>query len=205
MDEIVVADDALGTNDLSLSGADAALFEIDGTELYLKAGASLDFETNPVLDVTVEVADAALAPDPNDTAALAINVSDVNEPPTVALANTTPTVPVDTFTTAPIKVADIVVTDDAVGTNVLSLNGADAALFEIDGTELYLRAGTGLDFETNPVLDVTVEVDVAALPATQDASAALAISVKDAIDPPCVDLSYTTTTFPEDTDTTDRI
>ena len=66
---------------------------IDGTELYLKAGASLDFETNPVLDVTVEVDDAALAPDPNDTAALAINVTDVNEPPTVALANTTTTFP----------------------------------------------------------------------------------------------------------------
>ena len=41
--------------------------------------------------LTVEVDDAALAPDPNDTAALAINVTDVNEPPTVALANTTTT------------------------------------------------------------------------------------------------------------------
>jgi hypothetical protein len=35
-----------------------------------------------------------------------------------------------------------VVTDDALGTNALTLSGADAALFEIDGTELYLRAGT---------------------------------------------------------------
>ena len=150
----------------------------------------LDFETNPVLDVTVEVDDAALAPDPNDTAALAINVTDVNEPPTVALANTTTTFPEDTDTTARIKVADIVVSDDALGTNVLSLSGADSALFEIDGTELYLKAGASLDFETNPVLDVTVEVDDAALPATPEDSAALAINVTDANEPPTVSLQY---------------
>ena len=40
------------------------------------------------------------------------------------------------------------VTDDALGTNVLSLNGADASLFEIDGAVLYLVAGAALDFET---------------------------------------------------------
>ena len=55
----MVTDDALGTNTLSLSGTDAALFQIVGTELFLVAGASLDFETNPVLDVTVEVDDVA--------------------------------------------------------------------------------------------------------------------------------------------------
>jgi hypothetical protein len=42
-------------------------------------------------------------------------------------------------------VADIVVTDDALGTNILSLSGDDASLFEIDGTELYLVAGAALD------------------------------------------------------------
>ncbi len=36
-------------------------FEIDGTELFLKAGETLDFESNPSLDVTVEVNDATLA------------------------------------------------------------------------------------------------------------------------------------------------
>ena len=203
--DIVVSDDAVGTNVLSLSGADAALFEIDGTELYLYAGASLDFETNPVLDVTVEVDDAALPATPEDSAALAITVTDVNEAPTVALQNTTTTFPEDTDTTARIKVADIVVSDDAVGTNVLSLSGADAALFEIDGTELYLYAGASLDFETNPVLDVTVEVDDAALPATPEDSAALAITVTDVNEAPTVTLQNTTTTFPEDTDTTARI
>jgi hypothetical protein len=56
------------------------------------------------------------------------------------------------------KAADIVVTDDGEGANALSLSGPDAALFEIVGTILYLRQGAVVDFETNPVLDVTVAV-----------------------------------------------
>ena len=47
MADIVITDDALGTNTLSLSGADARLFQIVGTELFLVAGASLDFEPTP--------------------------------------------------------------------------------------------------------------------------------------------------------------
>ena len=54
---------------------------------------ALDFETNPVLDVTVEVDDLAVGATPDDTAPLAITITDVNEPPTVALANTTTTFP----------------------------------------------------------------------------------------------------------------
>ena len=42
----------------------------------------------------------------------------------------------------------VVVTDDGLGINVISLTGSDAALFELDGAALYLKAGTGLDFET---------------------------------------------------------
>lgn len=105
--------------------------------------------------------------------------AEVNEPPTVSLSNTITTLAEDTDTSSRIKVADIVVTDDALGTNVLSLSGADASLFEIDGTELYLKAGTLLDYETNPVLDVTVEVDDAAVGATPDDIAPLSIAVTD--------------------------
>jgi len=38
------------------------------------------------------------------------------------------------------KVADITVSDDLTGTNILSLGGADAGLFEIVGMELRLIA-----------------------------------------------------------------
>ncbi|MFC1793816.1 cadherin-like domain-containing protein, partial [Planctomycetota bacterium] len=78
-----------------------------------------------------------------------ITITEVNEPPTVALINTITALPENTDTTYPIKIADIVVTDDGFGTNVLSLSGADASLFHIDGTELFLNAGVTLNHEVN--------------------------------------------------------
>ncbi|MCH8142915.1 MAG: glycosyltransferase, partial [Proteobacteria bacterium] len=176
----------------SLSGADAALFQIVGTELRLIAGASLDFETNPSLDVTVEVDDTTVGATPDDTAPLSISITDVNEPPTVALANTITTFPEDQDTSVAIKVADIVITDDVLGTNNLTLSGADAALFEIVGTELRLIAGVTLDFATNPSLDVTVVVDDTAVGAAPDDTAPLSISITDVnADPMAVGESVT--------------
>ena len=66
---------ASGTNTLSLSGADAALFEITADSLYLRAGTTLNHTANPVLDVTVEVDDPTVGTTPDDTAALAITVT----------------------------------------------------------------------------------------------------------------------------------
>jgi hypothetical protein len=77
--DILVSDDALGTNDLTLTGADAAAFEIAGRELRLKAGTNLDFETQSTYAVTVEVDDAAVPRTPNDSTAFTLSVADVNE------------------------------------------------------------------------------------------------------------------------------
>ena len=82
---------------------------------------------------------------------------DKNDAPTaVALANATLSLPENTSTGSRIKVADIVLTDDALGTNVLALSGADAAKFEIIGSELFVKAGVNLDFESQSSLTVTV-------------------------------------------------
>jgi hypothetical protein len=102
----------------------------------------------------------------------------------VDLQNAVTTLAEDAGTTPRRKVADIVVTDDGLGTNVLSLAGEDAALFEIDGDGLYLKSGTVLDHETNPVLNVTVAVDDATLGGTPDDAGALIIDVTNA--PPWV-------------------
>src|SRR5262249_23322982 len=77
------------------------------------------------------------------------------------------------------KVADILVTDDALGTNSLSLSGADAAFFTISGTSLYLKAGTSLDFETQSSYSVTVNVDDATVGGTPDASSVFTLNVTD--------------------------
>jgi len=203
--DIVVTDDALGTNALSLSGADAASFEIEGLALYLKAGTALDYETKARLNVVVAVDDPAVGGTPDETVALSLPVTDVNEAPTVALANTITSRPENTDTTSRIKVADIVVTDDALGTNVLSLSGADAALLEIEGLALYLKAGTVLDYETKAALNVAVAVDDPAVEGTPDDTAALSINIIDVNEAPTVDLANTITSLPENADTSSRI
>ena len=56
------------------------------------------------------------------------------------------------------KVGDIQISDDALGTNVISLTGTDASSFTVVDTELFLAAGTVLDYETKSSYDVTVSV-----------------------------------------------
>ena len=73
--------------------------------------------------------------------------------------------------------ADIEITDDGLGTNNLTLSGADAAHFEIMGGQLRLKAGTSLDFETQHSYDVTVEVDDAGIPGTPDHSTPFTLSI----------------------------
>ncbi|MDX2287194.1 MAG: malectin domain-containing carbohydrate-binding protein, partial [Hyphomicrobiaceae bacterium] len=183
--DIQVIDDGVGTFVLTLVGADAGLFEIDGTELFLKAGVTLDFATKPQLDVTVEVDDPTLGGTPDATADLTVEVTEVgaNEAPSeVVLSNVLNTLAEGTLTAAT-KVADIAVIDDGLGTNVLSLTGDDAALFEINGSALFLKAGTVLDFETNASLDVTVAVDDAAVGGAPDATADVTLSVTDVDEP----------------------
>ena len=203
--DIDVTDDALGTNNLSLVGADSGLFEIDNFKLYLKTGTDLDAIANPSLDVTVRVDDPAVGANPDDTAPLSIAVNEVNDPPSVSLTNVTASLPEDQDTSSAVKVADIVITDDGTGTNVLSLVGADAALFEIDGFGLYLKAGTALDHETNDSLDVTVRVNDPAVGANPDDTAPLSIAVDDVNEAPSVSLSNVTTSLSENASTTPRI
>ena len=95
----------------------------------------------------------------------------------MSLTNVTTTLSEATDTTSAIEVAEIVITDDALGTNTLALSGTHAALFEIIGSDLYLKAGTVLDHETLPQLNVTVEVDDAEVGSTPDDSSPLSITI----------------------------
>ncbi len=143
--------------------------------------AALDFETNPVFNLEVTATDGTL----NDTAIITVNLNDVNEAPTVVLTNTTNALSEDANTTSSVKVADIVVSDDALGTNTLAVTGTDAALFEIvGGNELHLKAGTTLDFETNPALDISVDVEDLSIGVSPDDTAMLAITVTDVNEAP---------------------
>lgn len=205
--DIAIADDALGTNVLTLAGTDAADFEIDGTELFLKAGVTLDLESQAQYDVTVQVDDAAVDASPDATVDFSLAVTDVNEAPTaVTLQNVVAALAENANTTDRVKLADIVVTDDAIGSNALSITGADAALFEIVGSELFLQAGTTLDSESQAQYDVTVQVDDAGVGATPDASAAFSLAVTDVNEAPtAVTFSNAINAIDENTDTTSRL
>lgn len=103
-----------------------------------------------------------------------------NQAPTaVTLSNVTTSILENTVTTPAIKVADIVVADDGIGTNTLTLSGADAADFQITGTGLYIKAGTVLDFETKTSYNVTVVVDDTTVGNTPDATVAYTLTVLD--------------------------
>jgi VCBS repeat-containing protein len=102
-------------------------------------------------------------------------------PTAVALANVTSAIEENTSTTTHIKVADVVVTDDGLGTNTLSLSGADASFFEVDSTGLYIKAGTTLDYETKATYAVTVNVDDVTVGGTPDASTNYTLHLTDVV------------------------
>ncbi len=103
-------------------------------------------------------------------------------PTAVTITNPVATVAENSSTATPFKVGDIVVSDDGLGTNTLSLSGPDAAYFEISNLSLYIKAGTVLDFETKASYSVTVQVDDVTVGATPDASASFTLAVTDVLD-----------------------
>ena len=98
----------------SLTGTDAGKFEIGSStgQITVKSGTSLDYEAKTSYSVTVNATDKKAADGTanttiDDTIAITVNVSDVNEPPpklatpTVATNSTTPTTKIDVSWTAP--------------------------------------------------------------------------------------------------------
>lgn len=146
---------------------DNGLFSISGNELRFNAVAN--FEADAQYAVRVRVTDNGGKT--FETARL-FTITDVNDAPTaVVLSNTMPSLVENTSTSSRIKVGDIAVTDDAnTAGNALGLTGTDAAFFEIIDSELFLKAGTVLNFEAKSSYAVAVTVDDAAVGATPDAT-----------------------------------
>ncbi|MBA4455854.1 hypothetical protein FHK99_05170, partial [Cylindrospermopsis raciborskii CS-506_B] len=93
--------------------------------------------------------------------ATADGITVLNGSPLIALVNPITTIPQNTSTSTAVKVANLSITDDIFGNNTTSLSGSDASSFEIKGNELYLKAGTNLNYNTKSSYSVILSAATA--------------------------------------------
>lgn len=77
--DIVITDDGQGSNEIVLTGPDAASFEADANRLYLKQGVVIDAVANPRFDVVVRVFDPTIVGVSHE-AAFSLRVLNVRRP-----------------------------------------------------------------------------------------------------------------------------
>lgn len=196
---IGIIDDAIGNNQLLLSGPDAASFVIVGNKLQIKVP-KLDFESKTRYDVTVAIDDPDVGATPDASVTYTLNVTNVNDVPSVTLQNVISTLPEGTDVSSGRDVASIVVVDDALGTNVVSLSGPDVSSFAIVAGKLRFNASQ-LDFETKPTYQVTVSVSDVTISGTNGSSVQYVLQVSDVNEPPtAIRLINPRTTLDENSD-----
>ena len=176
--DILISDEGLGSNVISLSGADANIFEVSGAELFLKSGAHLDFESRNSYIFAVSINDLDRPSDIPVSDIFSLGVNDINEVPTALnLINKVSSLAKNTITASRIMLAKVVVADDALGFNTISLSGADVASFELDGANLFLKAGTVLGFEGKNSYTVSVASTDSSLPGSAPVAVDYSLSV----------------------------
>ena len=153
-DAISAEDDDSTTLFYLLSGTDASSFSIDEDTGQLKTNAPLNFEGKKSYQVTVTVSDGSLT----DEITVTINVTNVNEAP--AFDSETARREVDENTEAgqnigqPFSAEDPDEDDDTL---TYSLEGTDAAAFDIGSATGQLQTKAALDFESKTTYSVTVK------------------------------------------------
>ncbi len=159
-DPVSATDEDGDTLTYSLSGTDAASFDIDTTNGQLKTKAALDYETKASYSVTVTVKDDDNA---SDSISVTINITDVEEttpnnaPVFSDGASTTRSIAENTAANMNIGSA-VSATDDDGDTLTYSLSGTDSASFDIDTTNGQLKTKAALDYETKASYAVTITV-----------------------------------------------
>ncbi len=177
---------------------DNDLFVIDGDQLQLKQGTTVNFEVQSSYQVLVEVHDGANA----FSQALAVTVTDLNEPP-AGLALLPNPLAENTDTSAGDVAAGTLVAVDPDAGAVLTYSlvsgpgNGDNGLFVIAGNQLLVRAGVTLNFESRSSYDVRVRVS----DGEHDLDQALAILVDD-VNEPATELTLSPSALAENTDTT---
>ncbi|MCK5830881.1 MAG: cadherin repeat domain-containing protein, partial [Methylococcales bacterium] len=126
-------------------------FEIDGSEIKVKAGVDLNFESDESHDVEVTVTDSE---GNTYTRTVSIAVNNLNEDPTdIALSASS----VDENSAAGTVVVNLVSTDEDAG-ETFTYAIANNDNFIIEGNQIKVKSGADLDFESNESHDVVITV-----------------------------------------------
>ena len=180
----------------SISGADAALFNINATTGVVTFKSSPNYEApgdaggDNVYDVTVSASDGTIT----TTKDVAITVTNVNEAPTVTSAATASFAENATGTVYTASATD----PDAGATLTYSISGADASLFNINATTGAVTFKSSPNYEApgdaggNNIYDVKVTASDGTLSSTKD----VAITVTNVNEAPTV-TSAATASFAE--------
>ena len=173
---------------------------LTGSQIIPAGAPSIDVTITPVDDASVEGTEQLTLTlsdtdsyDVGTAASATVTIQDndaANQAPTaVTLLNTVPSISEAADVSSHVRLADISVTDDGLGTNNLSVSGTDAASFEIVGTSLYLKAGIALNHASKPTLSVTVAVDDPSVGTSPDASTGFTLTVTQAVAPGTIVIS----------------
>ncbi len=106
-----------------------------------------------------------------------------NEPPSVAIGPVVTSLSENIDTSQAIKLANVIVTDaDEIGINTLTIVTTNPSIFEVIDDELFLKAGSSLDFETQSQYNITLQVDDATVGSTPDAAVNFRLLITDVND-----------------------
>lgn len=191
--DLQVVDDGEGTHVFALSGANEDAFEIVGSALYLKAGTVLNAAVQNAYTVTVTVDDPAVGTNPDASVDYTLSITPRKTTPTISLSQSVTQISEATLNSARRKVANVVVSAEGLGTETLQLNGADAGVFELLGTELFLLGGTVFDFETQPSYVVHVDVGDPEVEVYPGSRATLTLQIQDVYEPPKIQVTVADT------------
>jgi VCBS repeat-containing protein len=187
---VVASDQDVPTQTLSydiIAGNTGGAFQINAStgQITVANSTPVDFEVNPVFNLTVEVTDNG-SPAQSSTATVTINLTDVNDAPVIAAQS---------FSIAENPLLNAVVgtvaasdPDVPAQTLTFSITGGNTSnAFTINGAtgQITVTNPAAVDFETNPVFNLTVQVIDNGSPA-RSSSATVTINVTNTNDTPVV-------------------
>ncbi len=173
-DPVTASDDDADTLTYSLVGAGGRAFDIDSTTGQLKVGAVLDVEARSTYRVTVQASDGKLVAFRD----VEVTVTGANEPPSFPTAAATRSV-VENTAAASAFGDPITATDPDSASLTYTLEGPDAAAFDIDASTGRLRTRAALDYERRTSYAVVVK----ASDGSHSVPIAVAITVTNGNDP----------------------